>query len=83
MSYNSEDIVQRLERRFGLGQNPTMRKALYHRLGALIEEKGDVAYYIVSETAADAAGMDNPERFFCKIVLLRLIERHILKPQEL
>jgi len=81
--YVTEDIVERLKQRFALGANPTLRLALYHRLGKLIEEEGDVAYYIVAETAADAAGKDDPARFFCKIVLRRLIERGVLKPQAL
>jgi hypothetical protein len=81
--YNAEDIVERLERRFHLGTNPTIRRALYHRLGKLVEELGDVAYYVIAETAADALGKDDPAKFFCKIVLRRLIERGVLKPREL
>lgn len=81
--WTRDEIAERLERRFGLGANPTIRKAFYWRLGTLIEEQGEAAYYVVAETAADAASMDNPAKFFCKIVLRRLIERGILKPREL
>lgn len=76
--YDSQDIAERLEHRFKLGSKPLLRKALYQRLGRIVEDEGEPAYLVVAEAAADAAGKDDPGRYFAFVVVRRLIERKIL-----
>lgn len=81
--FDREDIVQRLKRRFPVGSKPELRLALYERIGQLVEDRGDVAYHVVAEVAADAAGKRNPAHWFCFVVIRRLIERGIIDAPEL
>jgi hypothetical protein len=81
--YDRTDIADRLERRFGLGTRPTLRKALYQRLGGIVEDEGEEAYVVVAAAAADAAGKKQPDKYFAFVVMRRLIERGILPSPEL
>lgn len=71
-------VADRLERKFGVGTRPDLRRALYARLEQVIEEKGEVAYVAVASAAADAIGKENPGRYFARVVMLRLYERGVL-----
>lgn len=77
--YDSQDIAERLEHRFKLGSKPLLRKALYQRLGRIVEELGECAYLVIAEAAADAAGKDDPGKYFAFVVVRRLIERKIIE----
>ena len=72
------NIEARLEARFGLGTRPELRRSLYRRLAALIEEEGEAAYLVVASAAADAVSKTNPGRYFAHVVMTRLQERGIL-----
>lgn len=77
------NIAERLERRFGCGTRPELRKALYQRLAHLIEEEGEPAYIVIASAAADAEGKTNPGRYFAHVVMLRLMERGIIDAPDL
>jgi len=77
------DVAARLEQRFGLGTRPELRKALYQRLEHVIETEGEPAYVVVASAAADAAGKENPGRYFAHVVMLRLMERGIIDAPEI
>lgn len=76
-------VAEKLERRFGLGTRPELRKALYARLEQLVEEEGEPAYLVIATAAADAAGKTNPGRYFAHVVMLRLMERGVIDAPEL
>lgn len=71
-------IAERLERKFGLGTRPDLRRALFQKLEKLVEEQGEHAYVVIASVAVDSEGKENPGRYFCRVVLLRLQERHVL-----
>lgn len=77
------NVADRLERKFGLGTRPALRKALYLRLEKLVNDEGTEAYHIIASVAADAVGKEHPGRYFSKVVCLRLVERGVLQPVEL
>jgi hypothetical protein len=77
------DVSSRLERRFGLGTRPDLRKALYQRLERLVENEGEPAYLVIASAAADAVSKDNPGRYFAHVVITRLMERGIVPAPEL
>jgi hypothetical protein len=68
------DISKRLERRFGVGSKPELRRTLYHRLELLVERLGEPAYKVIAIAAAEADGKNEPGRWFAKVVCLRLRE---------
>lgn len=77
------EISYRLEKRFGLGTRPELRKSLYNRLEKLVGEEGAEAYMVIAAVAADASGKDHPGRYFSRVVCLRLTERGLLQAPEL
>lgn len=77
------EVVERLRRRFPATANAAKRLALYQRLGHIIETEGEAAYIVVAGAAADAAGKDDPGRYFAYVVTRRLIERGIIETPEL
>ncbi len=78
-----ENIAERLEKRFGTGTRPELRKALYQRLAHLVEEEGEPAYVVIASAAADSEGKSSPGRYFSHVVMLRLMERGIIDAPEL
>jgi hypothetical protein len=80
---DGSSIVERLERRFGLGSKPLLRKALYQRLAQLVEDEGEPAYLVIATVAADADKARDRGKYFAWVVMRRLIERGILPPPEL
>lgn len=72
------EVKERLVRRFGLGTRKELREALYDRLARLVESEGDEALHVIASVAADAEGKRQPDRYFAKVVIVRLIERGIL-----
>lgn len=69
---NLDNIAERLEKRFGLGDQPDRRRRLYRTLERLVLEYGEKAYRIIAEVASDSTHADHPDRWFCKAVVLRL-----------
>lgn len=76
-------IAERLERKFGLGTRPALRKALYQRLADIVEQEGPSAYRVVAEAAVDSEGKQNPGRYFAHVVMARLQERGVVPLQEI
>ena len=72
------DIAVRLERKFGLGTRPELRRRLFTRLEDLVEDVGEPAYVCIASAAADAEGKDHPGHYFCRVVTTRLKERGIV-----
>lgn len=71
-----QTIVGRLQHHFGLGSRPDLRLPLYQKVARIAtEDSTQRAYQIVSSVIADAAGKDDPGRYFAKVVLNRLEER--------
>lgn len=77
------EIASRLERKFGLGTRPELRRRLYVFLQELVDQHGSEAYVIVASAAADSEGKNHPGRYFAKVVKLRLVERGIVQAPEL
>lgn len=80
---DTQFIAERLERRFGVGSQPTLRRALYLRLQALVEEKGERAYCVIAEVAADADRARDKGKYFAWVVVRRLIERKLIPVPEI
>lgn len=76
---DGEELIERLKRRFGLGTKPQVRLALYHRLALLVEEYGDPCLVTITEAAMDATGKNDEDKWFCKVVIRRLMERKVIK----
>jgi hypothetical protein len=76
-------VADRLERRFGLGTRPDLRRALYKRLEQLCCEGSpqttERAYQIIGRTASDASVKSDPAHYFARVVLLRLQEAGIVQ----
>ncbi len=67
-------LASRLERRFGLGTMPLIRRRLYQRLERECEAHGDGVYALISEVGTIAMGKDSPGNWFCCAVTRRLRE---------
>lgn len=76
-----DTLASRLERKFGLGSRPDLRRSLYERLDALYSdpEIGERVYQVVASAAADAVGKSKPGNYFAYVVLERLRERGIIQ----
>ncbi len=75
---DDRDVPARLERKFGLGGDPGRRRVFYGRLGRRVEHHGDRAYRVIAECVAESVGKDHPQKWFCRVVLLRLREAGLL-----
>lgn len=79
-----DTLAERLERRFGLGSRPELRRSLYQRLDVLYSdpEIGEKVYNVVASVAADAVGKSKPGNYFAFVVMARLRERHLVAAPE-
>lgn len=82
-SYDAASIIDRLRRRFGSGVPGDVRERFYAKLGNIIEANGESAYMCVASCAADAAGKEQPDRYFAKAVTARLREQGFTEAIEL
>jgi hypothetical protein len=80
---NLDNLCERLIRKFGLGTRPDLRRGLFERLERIVAEQGERAYLVVASAAADAEGKTNPGHYFCRVVQLRLAERHLVATPEI
>jgi len=71
-------VADKLERRFGLGAQPTLRRALFERLQLAVEVHGERAFRSLKTVAAEAAGKRKPDRYFCRAALCRLREEGLM-----
>lgn len=67
-------VVERLKRKFGLGDQPAKRLKLYQRLAKLAAVHGDVVLSAISEAVCQSVGKDKPGRYFCRAVCGRLAD---------
>jgi len=72
-------IATHLERRFGLGSQPALRRRLYERLQLAVEVHGERALKQLQGVAAEAKGARKPDRYFCRAALCRLREMNLLE----
>lgn len=75
------DVPARLERKFGLGGDPARRRVFYARLGRRVEQHGERAYRVIAECVAESVGKDYPQKWFSRVVILRLREAGLLVDQ--
>jgi len=65
-------LARRLEKAFGLGDQPTKRREFYEFVQSICTEYGDHPYRLVVAMARDAGAAIKPDRFFCVAVVKRL-----------
>lgn len=81
-------ISERLEKRFGTGTRPDLRRTLYHRLEALCTQSDSTlaerCYQVIASVVADAAGKSKPGNYFAAVSVARLQEKGLLdaRPSE-
>jgi len=68
-------VEQRLRRKFGLGDCPAKRIALYRQLEKIVEEHGEPAEVCISEAVAESINAHRPDRYFCAAVKRKLQDR--------
>lgn len=74
----AQGLAARLERRFGLGNKPDVRRGLYERLQLAVEVHGQQAFTALRTVAAEAAGKRKPDRYFCRAAICRLRETGLM-----
>lgn len=72
-----DQVMERLVRRFGWGGKRAARETLYRTLAKLVQTHGTNAMDAIAEAAAQAAGANRPDRYFCSAVTRKLAERGI------
>jgi hypothetical protein len=68
------ELVQRLLRKFGRGDKPSVTTAFYHKIADLVEKHGDRAYQAVAEAMAQSVGKRSPTRYFARTVVIKFRE---------
>lgn len=76
-------LAERLEKRFGLGNNKEARRGLYRRFELATELHGERALVQLKTVAAEATGKRKPDRYFCRAALCRLRELGLMALEEL
>lgn len=71
-------LATRLEKRFGLGNKPDVRRGLYKRLELAVEVHGQPAFTALRTVAAEADGKRKPDRYFCRAAICRLRETGLM-----
>lgn len=79
----AEGVADRLQRRFGLGNKPDVRRGLYERLQLAVEVHGQRAFTAIRTVAAEADGKRKPDRYFCRAAICRLREAGLMPMAEL
>jgi len=77
------ELLGKLRKRFGSGQDRDKRDRLYEKVVAAILEHGVECYRLVAGVASEAASASHPDRYFCFVVLRRLAEHGYLDAAEL
>lgn len=65
-------LVERLKKRFGLGQSPQTRMALYLRLERLLHLHGEIIEVLIAEAIMQSVGMRDPAIYFCKAICCKV-----------
>lgn len=66
-------IVQRLKKKFGLGEQPDKRLALYEHLEKLHRRHPEEVERIISEAVVGATSANKPARYFCVAVKKKIV----------
>lgn len=74
---SSGSIVERLRRRFGLGDKPTCRQKFYESLEKLVGVKGEIVLSLISLAVSQSVGSRQPDRYFCACIKVLLLEKNI------
>lgn len=61
-------ISARLEKRFGLGQRPEIRKALYRKVESWVASRGEKALSEISRVVAQAVSARHPGKYFASTI---------------
>lgn len=73
-------VAARLQKRFGLGSNPELRRELYARLEAECEgPQGRRVLEVIDSVVRNATGKDDPGRYFAYCVVRRLQEKGLME----
>lgn len=86
LEFNQElagSLRQRLERKYGLGEDPEARRRLFARLQLAVEAKGEPAYRALCTVAAEATSARRPDRYFCFSAVRRLAELGMMPREQL
>lgn len=73
--FETPTIIARLRKKFGLGDQPAKRMALYQQLQNLEAVHGSIVLDVISEAVAESLGADKPDRYFCRAVKMKLQAR--------
>ncbi len=73
-------VVDRLKRKFGLGDRPKVRLALYKWLAALADEHGEPVLKAISVAVGQAVSARSPGRYFSSTVVRILRETSVISP---
>lgn len=76
---NAGSIAERLELRFGVGDDPEKRRALYRRLQRLCESRGKEAELWIYEAADKASDARDPGRYFSAAIVRMLRQVEVYK----
>ncbi len=75
----TDHVVERLISKFGTGQQPKLRQALYERLSREAELNGEPVLRIISECVLASESATYKDRYFCAAVTRRLREAGFFK----
>lgn len=74
----ADGLADRLQKRFGLGNKPAVRRGLYERLQLAVEIHGQPAFTALRTVAAESDGKNKPDRYFCRAAICRLRETGLM-----
>ncbi len=77
---NPHDLARELEKRFGVGDFPHVRRRLYQRLQRIVQDHGERALFIVACCRDEAANARKPGNWFSSAVTRRLKEAQCWEP---
>jgi len=75
-------LADRLSKRFGLGDRPVLRRALFDRLQRECTYHGEVVYRIIASACRSSESAREPDRYFCSVVSRRMREAGFLVDED-
>jgi hypothetical protein len=73
-------VVERLKRKFGLGENPKQRMQLYTQLQVLYDRYPERMHILISTAVAEAVDKRRPDRYFCVAIKAKIREAGLVPP---
>jgi len=71
------NLLERMKRRFGLGDDPQKRLKFYEQVVNIVSSRGQLALDLVNKAAAQAVSARQPGRYFASLVKILFAERGI------